>query len=151
MPRACPSNPHEIKEKFARRGDIDQTASPCPIPKSSLTRSICAWPLPLNFQLGVAMDLLQGAEHKLTVETDAVHPLDNTESLHLGAEYAFKDLFFLRAGYRNLFQRDSEEGITAGGGFYTNLLGNVSIGIDYAYAHFGRLENAQRFSVCMRF
>ena len=54
-------------------------------------------------------------------------------------------------GYRNLFQRDSEEGITAGGGFYTNLLGNVTIGIDYAYAHFGRLENAQRFSVCMQF
>jgi hypothetical protein len=110
-----------------------------------------AWPLPLNFQFGVAMDLIKNAEHKITLETDAVHPVNNTESVHLGAEYTFRDMFYIRAGYRNLFLRDSEEGLTAGGGFYTTQLGNFGIGIDYAYANFGRLENAQRFSVCLRF
>ena len=110
-----------------------------------------SWPLPLNFQFGIAMDLIQSGEHKFTIATDAVHPVDNTESVHLGGEYTFRDMFYIRAGYRNLFLRDSEEGLTAGGGFYTTQLGNFTIGIDYAYANFGRLENAQRFSVCLRF
>jgi hypothetical protein len=110
-----------------------------------------SWPLPLNFQLGLAWDIWQNQTHRLTLASDAAHPIDNTESLHLGAEYGFKDKFFLRLGYRNLFLRDSEEGLTAGAGVHLALLGNFQISVDYAYADFGRLENAQRFSVILNF
>lgn len=110
-----------------------------------------SWPLPLNFQAGVAMEVLKSAPHRLTMATEAVHPINNTESLQLGMEYAFKELFFLRAGYRNLFLRDSEEGLTMGAGFSARFLGNFQVVLDYAYADFGRLENAQRFSVNLRF
>jgi long-subunit fatty acid transport protein len=110
-----------------------------------------SWPLPLNFQLGVAMDVVQDESHQLTIEADAVHPNDNTESMHLGLEYGFNKQFFLRAGYRNLFQKDSEEGITIGGGMSLNLFGDFQASLNYAYADFGRLENAQRFSIRLRF
>ena len=110
-----------------------------------------AWPLPLNFQLGVAMDIIQNQVHRLTLAADAIHPIDNRESVHLGTEYALQERYFLRLGYRSLFLHDSEEGLTAGGGISTFLLGNFRVSIDYAYADFGRLQNAQRFSINLRF
>jgi len=109
------------------------------------------WPLPLNFQLGVAMDLINNQTHLVTLAVDAIHPIDNTESINLGLEYGFKGGFFLRAGYRNLFLRDSEEGFTLGGGVDIALMGNFELIADYAYADFGRLENTQRFSLLLVF
>jgi len=110
-----------------------------------------SWSLPLNFQLGLAMDVIQNEMHRITIATDAIHPMDNSESIHLGAEYALQENYFIRVGYRNLFMRDSEEGFTAGGGINVGLLGNFHLYLDFAYADFGRLENAQRFSINIRF
>ncbi len=109
------------------------------------------WPLPLNFQVGVAMEVLNNTRHRLTLATEAMHPINNTESMNVGMEYAFRELFFLRGGYRNLFQRDSEEGFTLGAGFAVRFLGNFKVTVDYAYADFGRLQNSQRFSINMMF
>ena len=106
-----------------------------------------SWPLPLTFQAGFAMELLQNNNHRITVAADAVHPSDNTESIHMGAEYSLRDMIFLRAGYQSLFLEDSEEGLTLGGGIWLRFLGNLQVRLDYAYADFGRLENAQRLSL----
>src|SRR4030042_2389386 len=35
------------------------------------------WPLPLNFQFGLAMEILQKGLHRLKVATDAMHPINN--------------------------------------------------------------------------
>jgi len=110
-----------------------------------------SWPLPLTFQLGIAMDVLSSENHLLTVEVDAVHPIDNSESVHLGMEYGFLGNYFIRLGYRNLFLTDAEEGLTLGGGLTFNILSGLSFSLNYAYADFGRLQNAQRFSLIMRF
>jgi opacity protein-like surface antigen len=110
-----------------------------------------SWPLPLNFQLGLAMDIIQNPSHRLTLATDAIHPIDNQESIHLGSEYALMERYFLRLGYRNLFLQNNEAGLTLGGGISMALLGNFRISVDYAYADFGRLQNAQRFSINLRF
>jgi len=109
------------------------------------------WPLPLNFQAGVAMEILNTSPNRITLAAEATHPINNTESIHLGMEYALRELFFLRAGFRNLFQRDSEEGLTLGAGFSARFLNNFKVTIDYAYADFGNLKNAQRFSVILQF
>jgi len=110
-----------------------------------------SWTLPLTFQFGLAMDFLDSENHLLTAEVDAIHPIDNSESMNLGVEYGFHHQYFLRAGYRNLFLIDSEEGFTLGGGLNIELIEGLSILIDYAYADFGRLQNAQRFSIALRF
>lgn len=109
------------------------------------------WPLPLTFQAGIAMEVFDTKPHRLTLATEAMHPNDNSESVHLGMEYALHELFFLRGGYRNLFLTDSEEGLTLGTGLSSKLFGNFQITVDYAYADFGRLENAHRFALSMRF
>ena len=106
-----------------------------------------SWPLPLHFQIGLAMEMFQNDFHRLTLATDAVHPSDNTESVHLGMEYAFRELFFIRGGYKNLLLKDSEEGLTLGGGIWMRFLGNIQFRLDYAYADFGRLLNAQRLTL----
>jgi len=105
------------------------------------------WPLPLIFQFGLAMDVVKNEMNLLTVAVDAVHPYDNTESLNLGAEYTFRNMFSLRAGFRDLFLRDGEQGPTFGIGFNNTFLGNLGIRLDYAYADFGRLDNAQHLSL----
>lgn len=109
------------------------------------------WPIPLNFQAGLAMEVLNSRFQRLTVATEATHPSDNTESVHLGLEYALREMFFLRGGYRDLFLQDSEEGFTLGAGFSSKFFGKLQVFLDYAYADFGRLENAQRFSIILRF
>lgn len=106
-----------------------------------------SWSLPLTFQGGLAMEIPSGRSSALTLAVEATHPTDNTESIHLGAEYNFRNFFFLRGGYRDLFLRDGESTFTLGAGLVLHLLGNRQIKLDYAYADFGRLQNVQRFSM----
>lgn len=105
-----------------------------------------AWPLPLTFQAGLALDAINTGRNRLTLAIDAVHPSDNTESIHVGAEYGLQNWIFLRGGYRDLLLRDVEGGLTLGGGVIARFLGNFQVKVDYAYADFGRLENVHRFS-----
>jgi len=109
------------------------------------------WPLPLVFQAGIAMEIYETRSHRLTLAAEAVHPNDNSESVNFGTEYGFREFFFLRGGYRNMFQLDGEEGFTLGAGFSARVVGNFKIVIDYAYADFGRLENVQRYSLILKF
>lgn len=106
-----------------------------------------SWPLPLAFQFGLAMDVVSNDWNQLTFALDAVHPSDNAESIHLGVEYGFQNWMFLRGGYRDLFLRDGEGGLSFGGGVIARFVGNFQVKVDYAYTDFGRLENVHRFSV----
>jgi len=106
--------------------------------------------LPLRFRVGLAMDLLQVGDTRFTVTTDAVHPNDNVEYVNLGSELSFMERYFLRVGYKSLFNKDSEEGLTAGAGIRQELQ-NWFIDIDYAYSVFGRLGRTDRISLGIRF
>ena len=108
-----------------------------------------SWPLPLNFQVGLAMELMQNSLHRLTVGIDAIQPTDNTESLNLGMEYGLREWFFLRAGYRNLFLRDSEEGFTFGVGASLKHISRIPLRFDYSFAEFGRLQNIQCITIAL--
>lgn len=110
-----------------------------------------SWPLPMTFQFGLATEFLKTTTQRLTVAVDALHPYDNTESLNMGGEYAFREMIFLRTGYRDLFLKDAEQSWTFGLGIANRLVGNLNIAFDYAYADFGRLENTQRFSLLITF
>ncbi|HHE55761.1 MAG TPA: PorV/PorQ family protein [Caldithrix abyssi] len=107
--------------------------------------------IPLNFQLGLAKDFNFGPKNRLTLALDAVHPNDNYEAVNVGTEIALQNMIFLRAGYKSLFQKDSEEGVTLGAGLNYRLYSTVVLKIDYAYEDFGVLNNVQRFSLALRF
>jgi opacity protein-like surface antigen len=110
-----------------------------------------SYPLPLTFRVGVAMDLLNFEDHRFTVAADALHPNDNAESLNIGGEYVFMNILALRGGYKSLFLDNSEEGLTLGAGVSYDIAPNLGLFFDYAYQDFGRLDNAQQFSLGVKF
>lgn len=96
--------------------------------------------LPLTLDFGVAMDVLQAFQNssgsgnsKLILALDWVHPRDYSERLHVGVEYGFIDMFFLRGGYKLNYD---EEGLTAGLGVHLQT-GGYGLRADYAYSAFG--------------
>jgi len=107
--------------------------------------------LPLLFRVGVATDIVKSDNSRLTLAVDAVHPNDNTEAINTGFEYAWNNLIYLRAGYKSLFERDTEQGMTAGIGVNYRVVGSLRIMMDYAYQEFGRLTNVHYLSMGIKF
>ena len=110
-----------------------------------------SWDLPLVFRVGLAMEVIQSAEHRLTIAVDANHPNNNTEYVNFGTEYGFMDMLFLRAGYANAFARDAETDLTFGGGIKYNMTGTTAAKADYSYSRYGILGNVSRIQVGITF
>lgn len=106
--------------------------------------------LPVLFRVGMSLPYKFHHNHQILLAVDAFHPNDNTESMSLGAEWSFLNAFALRGGYQNFFLKDSEVGLTAGAGLHYDFQGFV-FRFDYSWADYGRLENAQRFSLGLTF
>jgi hypothetical protein len=111
------------------------------------TLSTDPYDLPLLFRLGLSMDVLQGwASSNLILSVDALHPSDDAEYINIGGEYVFSNLIALRAGYKGLFAKDSEQGLNFGGGIRYDI-GGTRLEVDYSYISFGLLNSIHMFSV----
>jgi len=97
------------------------------------------------------MDVFKYKNSQLIFAVEAYNPSDNAESVNIGMEYLFSDYAALRFGYKSLFNNDSEEGFTGGGGINLNLISGTTMILDYAYSDFGRLRYVQRFSIIIEF
>lgn len=107
--------------------------------------------LPLNLRIGFAYQPMSGDDHELTLCVDAQHPNDNSESISVGGEFVgFQRILALRAGYKSIGQKDTEEQYTFGGGLRYEVSG-VTAKIDYAFERFGRLDNVHKFSIGILF
>jgi len=107
--------------------------------------------LPLLFRIGLAVDVIKTTENRLTIAADAIHPNDNSEYVNAGLEYTWNEIFFIRGGYKSLFEQDGEQGFTIGAGLNYRFFDAYKIKIDYAYQDFGRLKNVQYISLGVRF
>jgi hypothetical protein len=103
--------------------------------------------LPIEFAFGVSMDPYKTFNQRLSVVLDAIHPSDNLERLQLGAEYAYLETAFLRAGY--IFRHDTA-GLNAGAGVSVPMSGYL-LGIDYAFSNYTILDDVHRFSFRFKF
>jgi len=113
-----------------------------------------SWPLPLNFRVGIAMDIMGGVDpffpsqhNRFTVAIDGNHPNDNEERINLGCEYSWKEIMFARAGYK--INYDVEK--WAFGGGLKFAIGRQKLAVDYAYVDFSDLGGVSRFSVELMF
>jgi hypothetical protein len=104
------------------------------------------FPLPVIFRVGLYWPVPLSPQHQLNFVVNAFHPNDNTESMSFGAEWAIMKILSLRAGYQNLFQKDSETGVTFGAGLKLGF-GMQRVQLDYGWADYGLLKNTQRFSL----
>ncbi len=111
------------------------------------------YPLPVNFRLGIAYDLMDTDINRLTLALDGNHPNDNSERLNLGLEYWYKKRAAIRAGYKLRLgpdRSDDEEGITLGAGIHLKIR-EMQVSLDYAVANFQYLQHAQRVSLGLTF
>jgi opacity protein-like surface antigen len=99
--------------------------------------------LPINFRVGVSMDVMRNEVSQVKTAFDMVHPNNNLEQYNLGVEYGFKQLFFVRGGYK--FSAD-EGGLALGVGVDYGLTDDFKFNLDYAYSDFGILTAIHRLS-----
>jgi len=131
----------ELEEPY----DHDNDPTTTPIQVSRKTES---HPLPLSFRLGLAYDFEFNEDSKLLAALDGYNTRDRGQQGSLGLEYSWQDRLALRAGYKI---RADEEGIAVGGGYDFEIPEFGTVGIHYAWADLGRLENAHRFSLVLNF
>lgn len=111
-----------------------------------------AFDLPLNLRIGLSYQPIADNDRELTLVVDATHPNDNSESINVGAEFAaLQKIVALRAGYKALGEKDSEEEFTVGGGLRYDVGTGLIVKFDYAFEKFGRLENVHKFSIGVLF
>jgi hypothetical protein len=103
------------------------------------------FPVPVLFRVGLSMPQRLTPSSELLMAINAFHPSDNNESVSIGAEWGWKQLFFLRGGYQNLFLSNSEVGLTLGLGM-KGKVGSGNFGFDYAWADHGRLQETHRMT-----
>lgn len=104
-----------------------------------------AWNLPVNFRVGLAVDLIgRGTEgllasenNRVTISVDGNHPADAAQYLNIGAEYNFSEILSLRGGFRS--NRDVEK-FFYGMGLSIPLADKSTFNFDYALASFGELD-----------
>jgi hypothetical protein len=116
--------------------------------------------LPISFQVGVADEVYQTDMMRITTAIDYSHPNDLAERVHIGIEYAYDEMFFLRGGFfADMDKSDIEDPIDPddpaldrftefrfGAGFkYMNL------GVDYAWQDLEDLESVHRIAVSYGF
>jgi len=132
------------------RVDIDPANSGS---NKSLTGSLKTdpWALPLQFRVGLAMDVLQVSDIRLTVAADAVRPNDNVSYVNAGGELAWNEMVFVRGGYKSLGLQDREDGLSLGAGLRYTQPGLGSLEINYAYTQFGVFGNLNTFALAIAF
>jgi hypothetical protein len=107
--------------------------------------------LPLKLQIGLSKDFQFLEDQRLTIAVDATHANDNAEYINVGGELAlFNDLLYFRGGYKALFLKDSQEGLTLGIGISYGLE-VINFGFDYAFQKYEFLGNTHTFGVRLKF
>lgn len=111
-----------------------------------------SYPLPILFRAGLSYKMKLGSVGNLLTTIDVLHPSNTTESINIGSEFGFQNMFYIRAGYNNLFEENAENGVTIGGGldmFFQN--DSWGLRLDYAYADWGMLGYSSRISLGLVF
>jgi len=103
--------------------------------------------LPLTFALGVGMDILdlfgEHSDYSFNIGADMLHPRDWEEKYYVGGEFGYKDMIFLRAGYKF---NSYAQGLTAGVGIEYS-----GVKLDYSYSRHELFDMINRASVGFSF
>ncbi len=129
------------------------------------------FPLPISFKFGASMVAYERGAYRLLLAGEFIHPNDNIELYHIGAEFTALRMISLRIGKRiNAWQRDSwddyqedrekdpfvefpflgEDGKVTLDGVAFGLglhIPEVGVDVDYAWAGLGTLGGVHRFTL----
>ena len=105
------------------------------------------FPPPTLFRIGFAIEPIMTGTNRLTTSIQLNSPNDNSENVSIGAEYSFKEMLFLRGGYK--FNVDAEN-YSFGAGLRVPI-SFAKTELDYSVSNFKDLGFAQRFSLNLLF
>ena len=106
-----------------------------------------SYPLPTNFQFGLAMNAIEWEDHILLVSAAAIKPNEGEPLAQIGGEYAFQNLLFLRGGYRFNY---SAATYSVGAGVALDISG-FGVRMDYAYNDYQTLGGSHRIGIGLSF
>lgn len=110
------------------------------------------WSLPLIFRVGVSIDAFSTGSQRLTVSADGIAPADNAQNANFGAEYGFRELFFVRGGYRQAFAQNADDsGWTLGAGLAYGFGDRLGLYVDYVFQEYDPFGNQQMFTLGVTF
>jgi len=107
-----------------------------------------AYPLPMAFHFGMAMEVVESGPHKLTVGWNGSHPNDNLEKFQVGTEYWYNDMFAIRGGYKFGAWDADRFGVGVGAKLPVST---TAIKVDYSLSEMRELLLAHRFSLGVEF
>ena len=105
------------------------------------------FPPPTLFRIGFAIEPILTGTNRLTTSIQLNSPNDNSENVSIGAEYSYKEMLFLRGGYK--FNVDAEN-YSFGAGLRVPI-SFAKTELDYSISNFKDLGFAQRFSINLLF
>lgn len=106
-----------------------------------------SFPPPTVFRVGFAFEPWMNEKNRLTTSIQLNSPNDNKENFSIGAEYAYKDFFVVRSGYK--FNVDAE---SYSGGIGLKFPITFAKGsLDYSIANFKELGFAHRITLSLLF
>ncbi|MGE5351847.1 MAG: PorV/PorQ family protein [Acidobacteriota bacterium] len=100
---------------------------------------------PTIFRIGFAFEPYQSEDQMVTTSIQLNHPNDNSENVSTGIEYKWKNIFFVRGGYKFNVE---EQNYSLGAGLRMPLR-VADVTFDYAFSNFTRLGSAHRFSLIL--
>jgi len=100
--------------------------------------------MPAILRLGAAADVIGGksADYTVTLLAEANHASDADERLSVGSEISWKNMLYLRGGYKFFYD---EETYSFGFGLRSHF--SMPVEVDFAYSAYGRLGNISRFTI----
>jgi len=108
------------------------------------------WELPLIFRMGISVQPIYSQNFRSLISIDALHPNNNNESVNIGSELTYiipgRISLSARAGYKGLFLKDSEYGLTYGGGIKFYLSDFSAFDIDYTFKSLGILGDIHLYT-----
>lgn len=115
-----------------------------------ITYKTDSWDLPIFFRVGIVMDAYRDDMNALVVAADAMRPSNHNESINIGTEYIWNNMVSLRAGYKNLFRGQSDEGFAAGFGIAYPIFG-YRLKFDGSFSQREQFDDVMIYSVSLEF
>lgn len=107
--------------------------------------------LPLLMRIGLAGEVFESQQARLTLSVDALNPNNSKQFVNLGAEIGFLgDLVTLRGGYSELFLEDAVRSFTLGAGLRYRFA-PLRFVVDYSYEAQEFFTDVNRFTLSIGF
>lgn len=124
--------------------------------KSSIGFKSQSFPMPITFRFGAVVDLLHNETNKLWLAGQLLQPNDNLRSESLGVEYGYRDLIFLRGGWKIDEENDGPdkdgfaETLSFGAGLNLSVSGFTGK-FDFSWSQMSYIDDLVRFSILVGF